>query len=99
MRIAYTDPRIVTLAQRAFDLIGQIHYAETLEQAAQGAAESIQARRDFITFTGATVHPTTPSTEVWPPDTGEPLPRPSAGRETHSGQDELRAAPDTEAKP
>lgn len=86
VRIAYTDPHIVTLAQRAFDLTGQIHYAETLEQAAQDAAKAIEALRDFITATGATVHPTTPLAEVWPPNAG-------------SGHDELHAGPETEAKP
>ncbi|GAA1779875.1 hypothetical protein [Actinomadura chokoriensis] len=43
----YTDPRILMLVERAFELTGQIHYAETPEQAAQDAAESIQALRDF----------------------------------------------------
>ncbi|QKW39017.1 hypothetical protein HUT06_37470 [Actinomadura sp. NAK00032] len=99
VRIANTDPHTVTLAQRAFDLTGQIHYAETLEQATQDAAGSIQALRDFITATGATVHSTTPLTELWPPDPEEPLPRTSAAREADNGQDELHPRPDTETKP
>ncbi len=96
VRIAYTDPRILMLAQHAFDLTGQIHYAETLEQAAQDAAKAIEALRDFITATGATVHPTTPLTEVWPPDAGELLPQASADREADSGQNELHTGPGTE---
>ncbi|MFA1551607.1 hypothetical protein [Actinomadura chokoriensis] len=64
LRTASTDPRIVMLAERAFELTGGIHDAGTLEQASRDAAKADQAIRDFVTATGATVHPTTHQTDV-----------------------------------
>lgn len=67
VRTAYTDPHIRMLAHRAFDLTGELHYAETPEQAAKDAAKAIEALHDFVTATGATVRSTTPQTDPWPP--------------------------------
>ncbi|MFA1539722.1 hypothetical protein [Actinomadura monticuli] len=67
LRTASTDPRIVALAERAFELTGLIHDASTLEEATRDAARADQAVRDFVTATGATVHPTTARTELRDP--------------------------------
>ncbi|WP_412520409.1 hypothetical protein K8Z49_20910 [Actinomadura madurae] len=64
VRLYYTDPRILMLAQRAFDLTGEIHYAKTMEQAAEDALKSAQALLHFVTATNATVHALTPSTGI-----------------------------------
>ncbi|MCP9950554.1 hypothetical protein [Actinomadura madurae] len=94
VRTAYTDPHIRMLAHRAFDLTGELHYAETPEQAAKDAAKAIEALHDFVTTTGATVRSTTPQTDPWPPTTEKPLPQPSADTEMNSGQKDPHAEPD-----
>lgn len=109
--MAYTDPHILMLAERAFDFIGQTRpgngnggLATNTEEplprrgaSGEAAANSevfrvrmaytdprililVERASNRITAPGATVHPTTLFTEVWPPTPEQPLPRSSTDR-------------------
>ncbi|SNT62074.1 hypothetical protein SAMN05443665_106827 [Actinomadura meyerae] len=95
VRIAYTDPHIRLLAQRAFDLTGEIHYSKTLEEAREHALEAAKALIDFVTATGASVHSVSTGPGPRPLAPKKQLPQPDTAPEVNTAQ----KAPHTEQAP
>lgn len=68
--MAYTDPHILKAGGAGIRPHRPDPLSGKWNRPPRAAAESIQALRNFITATGATVRPPETFTEVWPPDTG-----------------------------